>query len=114
VVEGEIAIIQHSRVVDTLGPGGLLAEAMLLPASGLAAVAHTNCRLVAVEAIVFAILAQYPPAFVLQVICDMAGLTVEQPRPKIKWPTSLRAGRSNRQPRRPREPAGVFRIVDSS
>jgi hypothetical protein len=111
IVEGDIAIMRDSRVVDTLGPGGLLAEAMLPPASGLLAVAHTNCRLVALDAVVFAILAPYPPAFVRQIIGAMAGLTLEPSRPKIKWPASLQARRARRQLRRPREQAGVFKIV---
>lgn len=109
IVEGEVAIFQHERLIEMVGPGQYLAEATLPATAGLMAIAHTDCRLVAINEVKLAVLAQCPPEIVARVIPMMIGL----PRltPKIRWPASLLASRAARQTKRPREQAGLFPVV---
>lgn len=95
VVDGEVAIFQNERLVERVGPGHFLAEASLPPASGLVAVAHTDCRLVAINEVTLAVLVQCPPQTVVWVIRLMAGLP--QLKSEIRWPA--------RPPARPNGPA---------
>jgi CRP-like cAMP-binding protein len=109
VVEGEVAIFQNERLIETMGPGHYLAETTLPPAAGLIAIAHTDCRLVAINEVMLAVLAQCPPEIVAWIIPMMMGL----PRltPKIRWPASILASRAARQAKRPREQAELFPVV---
>jgi CRP-like cAMP-binding protein len=109
IVEGDEAILQNDRLVEMVGPGHYLAEATLPPAAGLIAVAHTDCRLVAINGVMLAVLAQCPPETVAGIIQLMIG--PPRLRPAIRWPASLLASRAARQAKRPREQAGVFPVV---
>lgn len=109
IVEGEVAIFQHERLIEMVGPGQYLAEATLPATAGLMAIAHTDCRLVAINEVMLAVLAQCPPEIVAWVIQMMMGLP--RLRPAIRWPASLLASRAARQAERPREQAGVFPVV---
>lgn len=108
IIEGQVAIAQADRLVETLGPGQYLVEADLPPAAGLIAFAHTNCRLVAINEAMLATLVQCSPEVVRWVSRVMAGLS--HVKPTIRWPASLQAKQANRPPHRPRQEAGIYRV----
>ena len=102
IVEGEVAILQEGRRIEIVEPGHYLVEATLPAAAGLVAVGHTDCRLVAIDEVMLAVLAQCPPEMVVWLVQMMSGLT--RLKPVIRWPASLLARRS-------RQPAGVYPVV---
>ena len=74
VKEGEVEVVVNGKVVDTLGPGGILGEMALIdkqPRSATA-VAKTDCKLVSVNEQRFQRLVQQTPHFAIQVMRVMA------------------------------------------
>jgi len=74
VKEGEVDILIGGKLVETVGPGGLLGEVALIdahPRSGTA-VARTECQLVPIDERRFTFLIQQTPQFALQVMRIMA------------------------------------------
>jgi CRP/FNR family transcriptional regulator, cyclic AMP receptor protein len=74
VKDGLVDILVHDKVVETLGPGGILGEMALIdsqPRSGTA-IAKTDCTLVPIDARRFNFLVQANPAFALEVMRVMA------------------------------------------
>lgn len=108
IVEGQVAIAQAGRLVETMGPGRYLVEDTLPPATGLIAFAHTNCRLVAINEAMLATLVQCSPEVVRWVSRMMAGLTGLEPI--LRRPASLQVKQANRPPYRPRQEAGIYRV----
>ena len=74
VKSGEIDIVVHGQVVETIGEGGMFGE-MALIESGVRsarAVAKTDCALVPIDERRFSFLIQQTPQFALQVMKIMA------------------------------------------
>ena len=74
VKEGEVDIVINDKVVDTVGPGGLIGEMALIdkrPRSATA-IAKTDCKLVSVNEQRFQRLVQQTPHFAIQVMKVMA------------------------------------------
>jgi len=74
IKEGEVEVIVNGKVVDTLGPSGILGEMALIdkqPRSATA-VAKTDCKLVSVNEQRFQRLVQQTPHFAIQVMRVMA------------------------------------------
>jgi CRP/FNR family cyclic AMP-dependent transcriptional regulator len=74
VKEGEVEVIVNGKVVDTIGPGGILGEMALIdkqPRSATAT-AKTDCKLVSVDEQRFQRLVQQTPHFAIQVMRVMA------------------------------------------
>jgi CRP-like cAMP-binding protein len=74
VKEGEVDVLINGKVIDTVGPGGLLGEMALIdkqPRSATA-VAKTACKLMSVDEQRFQRLVQQTPHFALQVMRAMA------------------------------------------
>ena len=70
VVEGEVDLFIHDRLVESLRAGGVLGEMALIdhtPRSA-SAVARTDCRLVAIDERRFKFLVQQTPNFSLQLM----------------------------------------------
>ncbi|MBE7471952.1 MAG: hypothetical protein HS114_22670 [Anaerolineales bacterium] len=109
IVEGEVAIFQNERLIEMMGPGHYLVETTLPAAAGLIAIAHTDCRLVAINEVMLAALVQLSPEAVVRIVQIMMGLP--RLRPAIRWPASLLASRAARQSKRPREQAELFPVV---
>jgi CRP-like cAMP-binding protein len=78
VVEGDVDIILHGELLDTVTHGGIFGEMGIIePAARSAkAVARTNCALVAVDENRFKMLVHTTPFFALQVL----RITVERLR----------------------------------
>jgi len=74
VLEGSVDLLVHDRVVEKLGPGGVLGEmALLEPAPRSAtAIARTECKVVPVNQQRFHLLVQHTPDFALQIMRVMA------------------------------------------
>jgi CRP-like cAMP-binding protein len=70
VKEGEVDIVVHGRVVETVGPGGIFGEMALIDAGtrSASAIARTDCQLVPVDERRFSFLIQQTPQFALQVM----------------------------------------------
>src|SRR5262245_38645150 len=75
VKEGEVDILVHDRVVETVGPGGILGEMALIDtkARSATAVAKTDCQLVPIDEKRFTFLVQQTPYFSLYVMRVLAG-----------------------------------------
>jgi CRP/FNR family cyclic AMP-dependent transcriptional regulator len=74
VKEGEVEVIINGKVIDTVGPGGILGEMALIdkrPRSATA-IAKTDCKLVSVNQQRFQRLVQQTPHFAIQVMKVMA------------------------------------------
>jgi CRP-like cAMP-binding protein len=70
VVEGEVDLLVKGKLVESLGPGGVLGEMALLdnvPHSA-SAVAKSSCRLVEINEKRFKFLVQQTPNFALQIM----------------------------------------------
>lgn len=70
VVEGEVDLFVHDKLVEHLGPGGVLGEMALIdhtPRSA-SALAVTACKLVAINEHRFKFLVQQTPHFSLQLM----------------------------------------------
>jgi CRP-like cAMP-binding protein len=74
VIEGEIELTCHRRVIDVVGPGGIIGELALVdPAPRSAtATARGGARVVLVDRQHFSFLVQQHPTFALQVMAVMA------------------------------------------
>ena len=74
IKEGEVEVVINGKVVDTVGPGGILGEMALIdkrPRSATA-IAKTDCKLVSVNEQRFQRLVQQTPHFAIQVMKVMA------------------------------------------
>ena len=74
VIEGTINILVHDKVINIIGPGGILGEMALLdnePRS-TTAIANTDCKLAPVDQRRFTFLVQQTPYFAIQVMQTMA------------------------------------------
>ena len=70
VVEGDVELLVKGKLVESLGPGGVLGEMALLdnvPRSA-SAIAKTACRLVEINEKRFKFLVQQTPNFALQLM----------------------------------------------
>jgi CRP-like cAMP-binding protein len=70
IKEGEIEIIINDKVVETVGPGGIVGEMALIDTRPRSAtvVAKTDCQLVPINEKRFTFLIQQTPYFSLQVM----------------------------------------------
>jgi CRP-like cAMP-binding protein len=75
VLEGEVDLIVNGKLVEKLGPGGVLGEMALLESAPRTAdaVARTDCKLIPVNQQRFNLLVQHTPDFALQIMRIMAG-----------------------------------------
>jgi len=74
VSEGEVDILVHDKVIDTVGPGGIVGEMALIDTKprSATAIAKTDCKLVPISEKRFTFLVQQTPNFALQVMRVMA------------------------------------------
>jgi len=74
VTEGEVDIRIHDKVIETVGPGGILGEMALIDTKprSATAIARTDCKLVPINEKRFAFLVQQTPHFAVQVMRVMA------------------------------------------
>lgn len=74
VQEGEVDLLVHGKIVETVLPGGIFGEMALLDSLTRSATARakTNCRLAPVSQKRFTFLVQQTPMFALQVMRIMA------------------------------------------
>ena len=74
VIEGEVDIIVHGKVVLSLVPGGILGEMALIDEQvrSATAVAKTDCKLVPITERRFLFLVQQTPFFSIEVMKIMA------------------------------------------
>jgi CRP/FNR family cyclic AMP-dependent transcriptional regulator len=74
VTEGEVDIRVHDKVIDTVGPGGIVGEMALIDTKprSATAIAKTDCKLVPISEKRFTFLVQQTPNFALQVMRVMA------------------------------------------
>ncbi len=70
VVEGQVDILVHGKVVDTVGPGDALGEMALIDGSNrsASAIARTESKLVALTQHRFEFMVQQTPFFAIQVM----------------------------------------------
>jgi CRP-like cAMP-binding protein len=70
VVEGEVDLLVKGKLVEELGPGGVLGEMALIDTGqrSATAVAKTACRLVAIDEKRFHFLVRQTPNFALQLM----------------------------------------------
>jgi CRP-like cAMP-binding protein len=75
VVEGEVDLLVNNRLVEHVGPGGVLGEMSLLDAEprSATAVARTPCKLWSIDRRRFSHLVQETPDFAIQIMRVMAG-----------------------------------------
>ena len=74
VQEGEVDVFLQGRLVETVGPGGVIGEMALIdnePRSAMV-VARTRCRLVPIDEKGFKVYVHHTPNFALQVMRVMA------------------------------------------
>lgn len=74
VKDGEVDVLVGGRVIDSVGPGGILGEMALVDrrARSATAVARTDCRLVPISEQRFTFLVQETPFFALTVMRSLA------------------------------------------
>lgn len=74
IQEGEVDIVLHGRVIETVRAGGVVGELAMIDNSPRSAtvVARTNTRLVAIDEKRFAFLVQYTPNFANHVMQIMS------------------------------------------
>jgi CRP-like cAMP-binding protein len=74
VIAGEIEIVKHGNLIETIGPGGIIGEMALVDHSPRSAdaVARTEVRLARIDAPRFEHLVANHPTFALQVMSVMA------------------------------------------
>jgi len=74
VKEGEVEIVVHGKVVETIGPGGLLGEMALIDRNprSATAIAKTDCQLVPINEKRFQFLVQQTPYFAIEVMRVLA------------------------------------------
>jgi CRP-like cAMP-binding protein len=73
VVEGNVDILVGDKIVETVGPGGILGEMALIDnkARSATAIAKTDCKLMPINKTHFVFLVQETPYFALQVMKTM-------------------------------------------
>lgn len=74
VQEGEVDLIYHNQLLETVGPGGILGEMALLDTAprSATAVARTDCKLVSINQARFKVHIHHTPYFALEVMRIMA------------------------------------------
>ena len=74
VQEGEIDLLVNDVTVETVGPGGMFGELALIDQEprSTAAIARTDCRLVAVDQTRFMMMLRQTPFFAIHVLKVMA------------------------------------------
>jgi CRP-like cAMP-binding protein len=74
VKDGEANIVVHGKVVETVGPGGIVGELALIDTQPRSAtvVAKTDCQLVPIDEKRFMFLVQQTPYFSLHVMRVLA------------------------------------------
>lgn len=74
VQEGEVDIVIQSRLVETVGPGGVVGEMALIDGSyrSGSAIAKTDCKLVPLDETRFKVYVHNTPFFAIQVMRVMA------------------------------------------
>jgi len=74
VKEGEVEVLVRGRVIETIGPGGILGEMALIDRNprSASALAKTDCQLVPIDEARFTYLIQQTPYFALEVMRVMA------------------------------------------
>lgn len=74
VKDGEVDIVVHGRVVESIGPGGILGEMALIDMNprSASAVAKTDCALARISEERFQYLVGKNPVFALEVMRAMA------------------------------------------
>jgi CRP/FNR family transcriptional regulator, cyclic AMP receptor protein len=70
VESGEADVVLNGKVVETIGPGGIVGEMALIDAQPRSAtvIARTDCALIPVDAKRFQRLVQHTPYFAIQVM----------------------------------------------
>lgn len=70
VIEGEVQILKHGKVVDTVGAGGIFGEMALIDktARSATAVAKTDCKAAQIAEKRFYFLVQQTPNFALHLL----------------------------------------------
>jgi CRP/FNR family transcriptional regulator, cyclic AMP receptor protein len=70
VIEGQVDILKHGKVVDTVGPGGIFGEMALIDhtARSATAVAKTDCKAAQIAEKRFYFLVQQTPNFALHLL----------------------------------------------
>jgi CRP-like cAMP-binding protein len=70
IKEGEVDILVNDKVIETVGPGGIVGETALIDTHPRSAtvVAKTDCQLVPIDEKRFTFLIQQTPYFSLQVM----------------------------------------------
>ena len=70
VVDGEVELLVNDKIVEKLGPGGVLGEMSLIDSvpRSATAIAKTDCRLVPIDEKRFKFLVQQTPNFALQIM----------------------------------------------
>lgn len=74
VLDGEINILFHNKVIETIGVGGIFGEMALIDAQprSATAIANTDAQIARVTEERFQFLVQYSPFFALEVMRVMA------------------------------------------
>lgn len=74
VREGEVSLFYNDTLLETVGPGGIFGEMVLIdePTRSAAAIATTDCVVVPVDRDLFMYLVQETPTFGIQVMRIMA------------------------------------------
>jgi len=74
IVEGEVNLMVHGLLLESLGPGGVFGEMALLGHEPRTATvsAYTNCKLAPIDARRFLFLVQETPYFALQMMRVMS------------------------------------------
>src|SRR6187397_1400907 len=74
IQEGEVDILLHEKVVETVEPGGILGELALIDNRPRAAtaIARTDCKIVPIDENSFAYMVQETPHFAIHVMEVMA------------------------------------------
>lgn len=74
VKEGEVDLLVNDKVVETVGPAGILGEMALIDKMNRSAtaIAKTDCKLVAIDEQRFQFLVQQTPYFAIEVLRIMA------------------------------------------
>jgi len=74
VKEGDVEIVVHGTVVETLGPGSILGEMALIDRNprSATAIAKTRCQLVPINEKRFQFLVQQTPYFAIEVMRVLA------------------------------------------
>ncbi|MFI5397006.1 MAG: cyclic nucleotide-binding domain-containing protein [Candidatus Binatia bacterium] len=74
VKEGEVDLVVHGKVVETVGPGGILGEMALIDGNprSATAVAKTDCQLAPINEARLQFLVQQTPYFAIEVMRVLA------------------------------------------